>query len=154
MALDTYRVALQLKKGGPLHIFTVKEKDRNEVAPFAARMYDLRSLNEAQYAEIHRIIPGGQVEVVYGDLKTEWPSDAKQIWHQGFRVRGANGRMLSVDGSDSNDPEAKEVSRKLAVKLSEEKRQPTASTTSTTTPIQYHHGERFVNNRPLHLKVA
>lgn len=154
---ETYRVAIQLTSKGPLHVFTVKENDRNKVAPFVRHMYELKSLEEAAFCEIHRIAGGGQVEVIYGDLNSEWPR-TREIWHKGYRVQGKSGRMLSVGGSENQDPIATSVRTKQAQALADAKygsTTPPATRTpvGATSTIQYHHGERYIL-RKLQMKVA
>lgn len=153
---ETFRVAIQLTAKGPLHVFTVKDKDSARVAPFVRRMYDLKSLEEAAFCEIHRIAGGGQVEVIYGDLAAAWPR-TKEIWHKGYRVEGKSGRMLAVGGSENQDPIAASVRVKQSQAEADAKTKP--ATTGNRTPvnqtsvIQYHHGERFIV-RKLRMKVA
>lgn len=149
---QSFRVAIQLTKDGPLHVFTVKENDQEKVAPFVCRMYELKSLKEAAYAEIHKLTRPGVIEVIYGDLNAEWPA-TKTIWHSGYRVSGKNGRMLAVGGSEEQDPIASSVRVKQAQAAADANTADRRTPVAPASVIEYHHGERFVIHK-VHLKVA
>ena len=80
-----YEVAVQKVEGGPVYVSTVKENERDKLFPFIARVYEVKSVDDFTFFEVHHIMDNGNVEVLANG--GAWPKGAAIISNKGYSVR-------------------------------------------------------------------
>lgn len=77
-----YTVAHQKNVGGTVNVYKMKAADRAAVYELVKRVCQIQSLTDAAYLEVHEVKPNGQIEVVFGDIRSRWPKGVPTIRHE------------------------------------------------------------------------
>lgn len=103
---NTYKFAYQKNVRKPVHVYTVKEDDPEQIYSFCRRIAEVRTMTDLSFSEIHRIEEDGAVSIIWEGKKGQaWPKGAKTITHEGIISRRRdNGqrRSYSADVDTSN----------------------------------------------------
>lgn len=104
---NTYKFAYQKNVRKPIHVYTVKEDDPEQIYSFCRRIAEVRTMTDLSFSEIHRIEEGGGISIIWEGQKGQaWPKGAKTITHDGIisRRRDEARRQTKIDTSNKQLP--------------------------------------------------
>lgn len=76
-----YTVACQKESHESVHIYKIKSNSRVELIQFVKRILHIDALSRPAFLEIHEERGNGQIAVVYGDSRRQWPKKATIVRH-------------------------------------------------------------------------
>lgn len=139
--LKTYKVAFQRAPGAPMQLYTFREYTAVRTLVLIKALANTRSMTTFTFLEVHEILPGGEIKVVYGNMNDEWPKVAVHVKGDIIKGRRADGSSVLEEGN--NDFNVGTTIR------SDSGPNWAAARDYKATPI-----EAFSNVRPMKLKVA
>ena len=140
--LRLFQVAIQHKEGATLDLYQWRAHTGVELVVGLKRMYKIGSLAGIPFLEVHEILPGGAINVMYGDINRAWPTGAVIKKFEGIvRGKGSDFEKNNLENYNvgSKVMETKIDVKKVAEKISEPEKFP---------------NEKDVGIRPLEIKVA
>lgn len=139
--LRQFKIAIQAREGGTLDLYTWKARTGVELLVQLKKTYDLNSVTDFKFLEVHEILPNGGVKVMYGDISRSWPDGVTIKKFEGI-VRGKP--EIEKNNLEKYDVGSKVMETKIDIQTIAEK---------ISEPEKFPN-EKDVGIRPLDIRVA
>lgn len=139
--LRLFKIAIQAKEGGTLDLYQWKARTGVDLLVQLKKTYNLDSVTKFKFLEVHEMLPGGGIKVMYGDINRAWPD--------GVTIKKFEGTIREKPEIEKNNLEKYDQGSKVM----ETKIDLTDIVKKISEPEKFPN-EKDVDIRPLEIKVA
>lgn len=91
-----YTVAYQHSVGGNIDVYKMRSSSHTELMIFMKRVLKIGSVTDAAFLEVHCEKENGQIDVVYGDMRKQWPKNVRIHRHEGILAAKPQTEVIDV----------------------------------------------------------